>query len=137
MGGAARMLCDEAISDAISAAVSSAVEIDALNGTGRSLVEDVECNGTMVTALGGTQSGSMKATMGGTLKATIGGTLKATMGATMGQTLGATGDVPPIMPGEGLPGDDSLPTTPRPQGTFAMLQAALASDEEDDEDDSE
>merc|ERR1719502_984438 len=78
--------------------------------------------------LGGTAGGTLHRTLG----ATAGGTLKRTMGGTLHATLGATGDVPPIAPGEGLPGDDSAPTTPRPQGTFAMLQAALASDEEDD-----
>merc|ERR1719502_1022752 len=78
--------------------------------------------------LGGTAGGTLHRTLG----ATAGGTLKRTMGGTLHATLGATGDVPPIAPGEGLPGDDSAPTTPRPQGTFAMLQAALASDDEED-----
>jgi len=120
---AAQQLCD----DAISAAVGSAVTAVALNCTAGSV--------------DGCQS--LCGTFGGTGVRSLAG---ATMGESMGygRTLGATGDVPPVLPGEGMMetldmrGDDEdagspLPTTPVPQGTATFLRRALGACTEEDE----
>jgi len=109
---AAWQLCD----DAISAAVGSAVNSVAFNGTYGS-VHDVE-TGDMICTIGGVD----------------GGTLRTNMGGTMGMTLGATGDVPPIAPGEGLSDHDMIPTSPEARGTTALLRDALGACSDDDED---
>jgi len=114
----AMMLCD----DAIAAAVGAAVDGLNLNGT-CGTVDDVVSGGTMMMTLG---------SAGGTMRATKG----ASMAGTLGMTLGATGDVPPIEPGEDLPGDVSLPTTPQKE-TAQMLREALASDDDEDDEDRE
>merc|ERR1740133_399294 len=91
--------------------------------------------------------GTARATMGASKKVTmaastaLGETGKATFGAsmagTLAMTLGATGDIPPVAPGEGFPGDDSLPSTPTPQGVATLLRGALASASRDNEENHE
>jgi len=108
---AAMQLCDEAIS----AAMGSAVDEFAFNATGN----------LSLGATGGTMCfGATSNTMAGT------------MARTFGQTLGATGDIPPIEPGAELHSDSDQPTTPRPQGAFALLQGAIGDEDDDDHDES-
>jgi hypothetical protein len=76
--GGAHKLC----SDAIDAVVESAMEGLVFGGTAASLLEDVDCGGTMNMTFGGT------AGLGNTRRSNLAG------------TLGATGDVPPVAPGE-------------------------------------
>lgn len=107
----------------------------------------------MGSSMAGTAGGAKKATMavsfggndaamGASMVATFGGK-QATMGAsatfggknTFAATLGATGDVPPVAPGDGLPDDESLPMSPRPHGSTAMmLQQALTTEDSEEED---
>jgi hypothetical protein len=109
--GAAMALCD----DAIAAAVSSAVDAVCLGNTAGSLMEDIDPDCLANTA------GGMMTTFGGTKGSMLGQSMKS---------LGATGDVPPVMPGEGMPGDVSVPATP--SKTAHLLKAVLENEEERD-----
>jgi len=156
---AAMRLCDDAISAAVGSAVDQlACDLDGSCGS----IDEHDMGGTCMT-LGGTgkatMGGSMAfagtANLGGTARATMGASKKVTMAAstalgetgkatfgasmagTLAMTLGATGDIPPVAPGEGFPGDDSLPSTPTPQGVATLLRGALASASRDNEENHE
>jgi hypothetical protein len=123
-GGATR-LCDEAIA----AAVGSAVNEIVLNGSSE-LLDDIEGEGSPMSQGGADGAlGCSMARTGGTMRGTLGNSMRRTFGG----TLGATGDIPPVAPGEGLPGDSPTATTPRPQEHLALLGGVLGSDDEDDE----
>jgi len=164
---AAMRLCDDAISAAVGSAVDQlACDLDGscgsidehdmggtcmtLGGTGRatmggSMAFAGTAKATMSSSmgLGGTARGAMEASKKITMGAStaLGETGKATLGTsmagTLAMTLGATGDIPPVAPGEGFPGDDSLPSTPTPQGVATLLRGALASASTDNEDNQE
>jgi len=130
--GAAHQLC----SDAIDAVVSSAVDALVFGGTGASLLEDVEFGGTAMTFAG---TVGMANTRGSTFAGTLGATgdVPPVFGEekiTFGNTLGATGNIPQVEPGDVIPGDLSMPTTPRTltrTGTMNFLQAALGNEDKE------
>lgn len=130
--GAAHQLC----SDAIDAVVSSAVDALLLGGTNASLLEDVEFGGTAMTFAG---TVGMANTRGSKFAGTLGATgdVPPVFGEekiTFGNTLGATGNIPQVEPGDVIPGDLSMPTTPRTltrTATMNFLQAALGNEDKE------